>query len=75
MDWPEGGHFGISPDEKVMHAEEAPLQKLWENQKQYVLFTGRSYCIVGKHQRWSGEQHDNLQELLKEEVNQYNLQK
>ncbi|GAB0192055.1 hypothetical protein GRJ2_001670800 [Grus japonensis] len=52
-DWPEGKDFRISPKEKVMHGEEAPLyNKLPENEKQYVLFTN-VYChIAGKHRRW-----------------------
>ena len=52
-DWPEGKDFGISPEEEVMHAEEAPLyNKLPENERQYALFTDGSCCIVGKHRRW-----------------------
>ncbi|KAK4807067.1 hypothetical protein QYF61_018408 [Mycteria americana] len=35
MDWPEGKDFGISPEEEVTRAEEAPLyNKLPENEKQ-----------------------------------------
>ncbi|KAK4831281.1 hypothetical protein QYF61_016751 [Mycteria americana] len=53
MDWPEGKDFGISPEEEVTRAEEAPLyNKLPENEKQYALFTDGSCCIVGKLQRW-----------------------
>ncbi|KAK4828266.1 LOW QUALITY PROTEIN: hypothetical protein QYF61_024931 [Mycteria americana] len=53
MDWPEGKDFGISPEEEVMRAEEAPLyNKLPENEKQYALFTDGSCRIVGKHRRW-----------------------
>ncbi|KAK4806255.1 hypothetical protein QYF61_013399, partial [Mycteria americana] len=52
MDWPEGKDFGISPEEEVMHAEEAPLyNKLPENEKQCALFTDGSCCLVGKHWR------------------------
>ena len=52
-DWPEGKDFGISPEEEVTRAEEAPLyNKLPETEKQYALFTDGSCCIVGKHQRW-----------------------
>ncbi|KAK4810701.1 hypothetical protein QYF61_007675 [Mycteria americana] len=53
MDWPEGKDFGISPEEEVTFAEEAPLyNKLPENEKQYALFTDGSCRIVGKHRRW-----------------------
>ncbi|KAK4810605.1 hypothetical protein QYF61_007342 [Mycteria americana] len=53
MDWPEGKDFGISPEEEVTRAEEAPLyNKLPENEKQYALFTDGSSRIVGKHGRW-----------------------
>ncbi|KAK4810463.1 hypothetical protein QYF61_004243 [Mycteria americana] len=53
MDWPEGKDFGISPEEEVTRAEEAPLyNKLPENEKQYALFTDRACRIVGKHRRW-----------------------
>jgi len=53
MDWPEGKHFGASPEEEVTHVEEASLyNQLPENKKQYALFTGGSCCIVGKQRRW-----------------------
>ncbi|KAK4806163.1 hypothetical protein QYF61_001086 [Mycteria americana] len=53
MDWPEGKDFGISPEEEVTRAEEAPLyNKLPENEKQYALFTDGSCPLVGKHRRW-----------------------
>ncbi|KAK4825458.1 LOW QUALITY PROTEIN: hypothetical protein QYF61_027613 [Mycteria americana] len=53
MDWPEGKDFGISPEEEVTHAEEAPsYHKLPENEKQYTLFTDGSRHLVGKHRRW-----------------------
>ncbi|KAK4830543.1 hypothetical protein QYF61_011681 [Mycteria americana] len=46
MDWPEGQDFGISPEEEVMHAEEAPLHnKLSENEKQYALKLLREKAI------------------------------
>jgi len=49
MDWPEGKDFGASPEEKVTHAEEAPLyNKLPEEKKEYALFTDGSCRIVGK---------------------------
>ncbi|GAB0206689.1 hypothetical protein GRJ2_003134500 [Grus japonensis] len=52
-DWPEGKDFGMSPEEEVTHAEEAPpYNKLPENEKQYALFTDGSCRIVGKHRRW-----------------------
>ncbi|GAB0206701.1 hypothetical protein GRJ2_003135700 [Grus japonensis] len=52
-DWPEGKDFGMSPEEEVTRAEEAPLyNKLPENEKQYALFTDGSCCIMGKHRRW-----------------------
>ncbi|KAK4811021.1 hypothetical protein QYF61_015725 [Mycteria americana] len=53
MDWPEGKDFGISREEEVTRAEEAPLyNQLPENEKQYALFTDGSCQIVGKHRRW-----------------------
>ncbi|KAK4810487.1 hypothetical protein QYF61_004267 [Mycteria americana] len=53
MDWPEGKDLGISPEEEVTRAEEAPLyNKLPENEKQYALFADGSCRIVGKHRRW-----------------------
>ncbi|KAK4806899.1 hypothetical protein QYF61_012620 [Mycteria americana] len=53
MDWPEGKDFGISPEEEVTRAEEAPLyNKLPENEKQYALFTDGSCHLLGKHRRW-----------------------
>ncbi|KAK4815961.1 hypothetical protein QYF61_010455 [Mycteria americana] len=53
MDWPEGKDFGISPEEEMTCAEEAPLyNKLPENEKQYALFTDGSCCLVGRHRRW-----------------------
>ncbi|KAK4810759.1 hypothetical protein QYF61_007733 [Mycteria americana] len=53
MDWPESKDFGISPEEEVTRAEEAPLyNKLPENEKQYALFTDGSCRSVGKHWRW-----------------------
>ncbi|GAB0206804.1 hypothetical protein GRJ2_003146000 [Grus japonensis] len=52
-DWPEGKDFGMSPEEEVTHAEEAPpYNKLPEDEKPYALFTDGSCCIVGKHRRW-----------------------
>ncbi|GAB0209822.1 hypothetical protein GRJ2_003447900 [Grus japonensis] len=52
-DWPEGKDFGMSPEEEVTRAEEAPpYNKLTEDEKPYALFTDGSCHIVGKHQRW-----------------------
>ncbi|XP_074424449.1 ribonuclease H-like [Larus michahellis] len=53
MDWPEGKDFGMSPEEEVTRAEEAPpYNKLPENGKKYALFTDGSCQIVGKHRKW-----------------------
>ncbi|GAB0207918.1 hypothetical protein GRJ2_003257500 [Grus japonensis] len=53
MDWPEGKDFGMSPEEEVTCAEEAPpYNKLPEDEKPYALFTDGSCRIMGKHQRW-----------------------
>ena len=50
MDRPEGKDFGISPEEEVTCAEEAPLYNtLPEKEKQYALFTDGSCRLVGKH--------------------------
>jgi len=52
-DWPEGKDFGVTPEEEVTRAEEAPLHnELPENEKQYALFTDGSCRIVRKQQRW-----------------------
>ncbi|GAB0179593.1 hypothetical protein GRJ2_000424600 [Grus japonensis] len=52
-DWPEGKDFGMSPEEEVTHAEEAPpYNKLTEDEKPYALFTDGSCRIMGKHRRW-----------------------
>ncbi|GAB0207951.1 hypothetical protein GRJ2_003260800 [Grus japonensis] len=52
-DWPEGKDFGMSPEEEVTLAEEAPpYNKLTEDEKPYALFTDGSCRIVGKHRRW-----------------------
>ncbi|GAB0209828.1 hypothetical protein GRJ2_003448500 [Grus japonensis] len=52
-DWPEGKDFGMSPEEEVTRAEEAPpYNKLTEDEKPYALFTAGSCRIMGKHQRW-----------------------
>jgi len=53
MDWPEGKYFRMSPEEEATRPEEVSLyNKLPANEKQYALFTGGSFCIVGKYQRW-----------------------
>ncbi|GAB0210190.1 hypothetical protein GRJ2_003484800 [Grus japonensis] len=53
MDWPEGKDFGMSPEEEVTRAEEAPpYNKLTEDEKPYALFTDGSCRIMGKHRRW-----------------------
>ncbi|KAK4830358.1 hypothetical protein QYF61_010135 [Mycteria americana] len=65
MDWPEGKDFGISPEEKVTHAEEAPLyNKLPENEKPYALFTDGSCGLVGKHCRWKAALWNPIQQVL-----------
>ncbi|GAB0177443.1 hypothetical protein GRJ2_000209500 [Grus japonensis] len=52
-DWPEEKDFGMSPEEEVTRAEEAPpYNKLTEDEKPYALFTDGSCRIVGKHRRW-----------------------
>ncbi|GAB0208056.1 hypothetical protein GRJ2_003271300 [Grus japonensis] len=52
-DWPEGKDFGMSPEEEVTCAEEAPpYNKLTEDENPYALFTDGSCHIMGKHQRW-----------------------
>ncbi|PKU33638.1 hypothetical protein llap_16056 [Limosa lapponica baueri] len=53
MDWPEGKDFGMSEEEEVTPAEEAPpYNKLPENEKRYALFTDGSCRTVGKHRKW-----------------------
>jgi len=52
MDWPEGKDFGVSPEEEVTRAEEAPLyNQLPEDKKQYALFTDGSCRILGMQWR------------------------
>jgi len=49
----EGKDFGMSPEEEVTRAKEAPpCKKLPENEARSALFTDGSCCIVGKHRRW-----------------------
>ncbi|GAB0207847.1 hypothetical protein GRJ2_003250400 [Grus japonensis] len=51
-DWPEGKDFGMSPEEEVTRAEEAPpYNKLPEDEKPCALFTDGSCHIMGKHRR------------------------
>ena len=50
MDWPEGKNFGMTPAEDVSRAKEAHTVNYKE--MKFALFTDRSCCIVGKHQRW-----------------------
>ena len=53
MNLPEGKYFGISPEEEVTRAEEAPpYNQLPENEKKYALYTDKSCRIFGKHWRW-----------------------
>ena len=48
--WLKDKDFGVSPEEVVTQAEEAPLyNKLPENEKKYALFTDESCHTVGKH--------------------------
>ncbi|GAB0209711.1 hypothetical protein GRJ2_003436800 [Grus japonensis] len=48
-DWPEGKDFGMSPEEEVTRAEEAPpYNELTEDEKPYALFTDGSCRIMGK---------------------------
>ncbi|KAK4809576.1 hypothetical protein QYF61_020002 [Mycteria americana] len=76
MDWPEGKDFGISLEEEVTRAEEAPLyHKLPDNEKQYALFTDGSCRIVEnlvvkvRHvdahvpKSWATEEHQNNQQV------------
>ena len=54
MDWAEGKDLGISPEEGVPRAEEAPLwNKLPENEQQCALLTDGSCRLVGKHRTWT----------------------
>ncbi|KAK4811065.1 hypothetical protein QYF61_016351 [Mycteria americana] len=65
MDWPEGKDLGISPEEEVTPAEEAPLyNKLPANEKQYALFTDGFCHIVGKHGRWKAALWRPIRQLL-----------
>lgn len=53
MSWPEGKNFGMSPEEDVAHADNAPLyNKSAECEKRYALFTAGSCHHVGRHQIW-----------------------
>lgn len=53
MNCPEGKNFGITPEEEVTHADEAPpYNDLSENEKRYVLLTDGSCHTVGNCQRW-----------------------
>uniref|UniRef100_A0A8C8AJU2 ribonuclease H n=3 Tax=Otus sunia TaxID=257818 RepID=A0A8C8AJU2_9STRI len=51
--WPESKDAGMSPEQEVKRAEEAPpYNKLPEEEKPYALFTDGSCRIVGKHRQW-----------------------
>uniref|UniRef100_A0A8C0ENN5 ribonuclease H n=1 Tax=Bubo bubo TaxID=30461 RepID=A0A8C0ENN5_BUBBB len=53
MNWPESKDAGMSPEQEVKRAEEAPpYNELPEEEKRYALFTDGSCRIVGKHRRW-----------------------
>ncbi|PKU34173.1 hypothetical protein llap_15523 [Limosa lapponica baueri] len=70
MDWPEGKDFGMSPEEKVMHAEEAPLYNKLQKMR-CALFTDGSCQIVPKHRKWKaaiGVLQDKLQKPLKDKM-------
>ncbi|GAB0207075.1 hypothetical protein GRJ2_003173100 [Grus japonensis] len=70
-DWPEGKDFGVSPEEEVTHAEEAPpYNKLPENEKQYVLPLELENLIVKVHhidahvpKSQATEEHQNNQQV------------
>ena len=48
--WPESNDSGMSPEQEVTRAEEAPpYNELPEEEKRYALFTDGSCRIVGKH--------------------------
>ncbi|KAK4828301.1 hypothetical protein QYF61_025313 [Mycteria americana] len=65
MDWPEGKDFGISPGEDVTHAEETPLYNtLPENEKQYALFTDRSYRLKLLKGEWESSQFAEVKAIL-----------
>ncbi|GAB0181276.1 hypothetical protein GRJ2_000592900 [Grus japonensis] len=67
-DWPEGKDFGMSPEEEVTRAEEAPpYNKPTEDEKPYALFTDGSCRIVGKHQRWKAAVWSPVAESAEEE--------
>lgn len=51
MGWQEGRDFGVLTEE-ITRAEEAHMNEVPEDRKQYVLFTDGSCCVVGSHQKW-----------------------
>lgn len=64
MDWPKGKDFRISPEEKVMHDEEASqYNKLPENEMKCALFTYGSCPSRGGRLPY-GALHNKLQKLL-----------
>lgn len=79
MDWLEDKVSGIIQEEEVTHTEKTPLyNKLKENENKYALFTGGSCHIVrklGYGRPLSRVLCDKFQELLKEKVNQGNMQR
>ncbi|RMC01812.1 hypothetical protein DUI87_21620 [Hirundo rustica rustica] len=51
--WPEGETFGLSSEEEVTRAEEAPpYNELLETERQYALLTDGSCRIVGTNWKW-----------------------
>lgn len=70
MDWPKGKDFEKSPEEKVTHAEETPLcNKMPVNEKKYALFNDELWESYGGGRLLCGVLDDELQRLLKKNVN------
>ncbi|GAB0209934.1 hypothetical protein GRJ2_003459100 [Grus japonensis] len=73
-DWPEGKDFGMSPEEEVTHAEEAPLYKR-NHTPSSLMGPVASWESIGGGRPLYGVLHDESQKLLKEKGNQASLQR
>ena len=78
INWPESKDAGMSPEQEVKRAEEAPPYNELPEEKRYALFTDGSCCIVGKHDDGRlrcGIPHDEPLKVLRDKVNRANSQR
>jgi len=79
MDWPEGKDFGVSPEEEVTRAEEAPLynrcQKLRNSMPCSWMGPVAFWGCSGGAKLLYGALHNKSRKLPKEKVIPANLQR